>query len=67
MVYFDVAPTDAGRTALRRLAGDLLVALQGEDVRISHIGEGSFRAVTHLGITAGDVDHAVEALRAACA
>jgi len=56
IVYFDVA---AKRITAVKLAGEL----DKRGVRILRVGPTRLRAVTHYGITADDIDSALEALR----
>ncbi len=61
IVFFDVAGT--GRTA-----GEVGQAIEERGVRMGGYGTDTIiRAVTHLDVSRGDCDRAVEAVRAACA
>ncbi|HLB73765.1 MAG TPA: hypothetical protein VJJ98_07085, partial [Sedimentisphaerales bacterium] len=56
IVYFEVA--------CERITAEKLVReLEKRGVRILHIGPARLRAVTHYGITADDVDAALDAMR----
>jgi threonine aldolase len=41
---------------------DVIAGCARQDVRLAELGHGQLRAVTHHGVTAEDVDHAVEAV-----
>jgi threonine aldolase len=58
IVIFDVDPA-------RAPAADLVAALRQRAVQVSAISPSRIRAVTHLGITAGDVDAVIVAVREA--
>jgi len=55
IVYFNVAPQ-------RMSAEDLAQRLAARGVRVLSTGPGRLRAVTHYGITAEDIDHAISVL-----
>jgi threonine aldolase len=58
IVIFDVAQAHAS-------AADLVAALRQRGVQVSAIAPSRIRAVTHLGVTAGDVDATIAAVREA--
>jgi len=59
LVYFDVV-APAGAEAL-------CTALAARSVRMGAMGPQTVRAVTHLDVTAADIETAIRALREACA
>jgi threonine aldolase len=59
MVYFDVLPP--------RPPGELCQALRGDGLLVGGHESNPVRAVTHIGITADDIDRAIAILRAHCA